>query len=52
MGTNKSHIGVMIMFDAMPMFWRSNKQPKTSLSSARAEMYALYDACKDENTVS
>ena len=28
-------------------FWRSNKQPKTSLSSACAEIYALSEACKD-----
>ena len=31
----------------MPVFWRSNKQPKTSLSSACAEIYALSEACKD-----
>ena len=35
------------MLDGMPVFWRSNKQPKTSLSSACAEIYALSEACKD-----
>ena len=29
----------------------SNKQPKTSLSSAQAEIYALSEACKDANKV-
>ena len=52
MGTNKSHTGVMIMLNGMPVFWRSNKQPKTSLSSAQAEIYALSEACKDANKVS
>ena len=51
MGTNKSHTGVMIMLNGMPVFWRSNKQPKTSLSSAQAEIYALSEACKDANKV-
>ena len=37
MGTNKSHTGVMVMLNGMPVFWRSNKQPKTSLSSAQAK---------------
>ena len=37
----------MIMLNGMPVFWRSNKQPKTSLSSACAEIYALSEACKD-----
>ena len=35
------------MLNGMPVFWRSNKQPKTSLSSASAEIYALSEACKD-----
>ena len=41
----------MIMLNGMPVFWRSNKQPKTSLSSAQAEIYALSEACKDANKV-
>ena len=52
MGTNKSHTGVMIMLNGMPVKWRSNKQPKTSLSSAQAEIYALSEACKDVNKCS
>jgi hypothetical protein len=31
----------------MPVSWRSNKQPVTSISSAQAEIYALSEACKD-----
>ena len=50
-GTHKSHTGVMIMLNGMPIFWRSNKQHKTSLSSAQAEIYALSEACKDANKV-
>ena len=46
-GDLKSRTGVMIMLNGMPVFWRSNKQPKTSLSSACAEIYALSEACKD-----
>ena len=37
----------MIMLNGMPVKWRSNKQPKTSLSSAQSEIYALSEACKD-----
>ena len=36
----------------VPVKWRSNKQPKTSLSSAQAEIYALSEACKDVNKCS
>jgi hypothetical protein len=46
-GDVRSRTGVMIMLNGMPVFWRSNKQPKTSLSSACAEIYALSEACKD-----
>ena len=31
-GTSRSHTGVMIMLNGMPVHWRSTKQPKTSLS--------------------
>ena len=40
------------MLNGMPVKWRSNKQPKTSLSSAQAEIYALSEACKDVNKCS
>ena len=40
------------MLNGMPVQWRSNKQPKTSLSSAQAEIYALSEACKDVNKCS
>ena len=49
-GTNRSHTGVMIMLNGMPMHWRSNKQPTPSLSSAEAEIYAISTAVKDART--
>ena len=33
--------------NAHPLHWRSNKQPKTSLSSAEAEVYAMMEAVQD-----
>ena len=49
-GDNRSHTGVMILLNGMPIHWRSNKQPKTSLSSAEAEIYAMSTAVKDART--
>jgi hypothetical protein len=46
-GTNRSHTGVIILLNGMPVYWRSNKQPVTSVSSACAEIYALSEACRD-----
>ena len=46
----RSHTGVMIMLNGMPVHWRSNRQPKTSISSAEAEIYAMYTAVKDART--
>jgi hypothetical protein len=43
----RSHTGVVVMANGMPIQWRSNKQPVTSISSAQAEIYALSEACKD-----
>ena len=47
MGTTKSHTGVIMLLNGMPIHWRSQKQPKTSLSSAEAEIYAMSRAVKD-----
>ena len=47
MGTTRSHTGVILLLNSMPIHWRSNKQPKTSLSSAEAEIYAMSEAVKD-----
>ena len=33
-GTNRSHTGVIILLNGMPVYWRGNKQPVTSVSSA------------------
>ena len=43
----KSQTGVIILLNGLPIFWRSNKQPDTSLSSAQAEVYALAEAARD-----
>ena len=43
----KSRTGVIILLNGLPIFWRSNKQPDTSLSSAQAEVYALAEAARD-----
>ena len=48
-GTTRSHTGVMVVLNGMPVHWRSNKQPKTALSSAAAEIYAMSAAIKDAN---
>ena len=39
--TTCSHSGTMIILNDVPIRWRSKKQPKTSRSSAEAEIYAL-----------
>ena len=46
-GTSRSHTGVMMLLNGMPIHGRSKKQPKTSLSSAEAEIYAMSKAVKD-----
>ena len=46
-GHTKSRTGVIILLNGLPIFWRSNKQPDTSLSSAQAEVYALTEAARD-----
>jgi hypothetical protein len=48
----RSHTGVIILLNGMPIHWRSNKQPVTSLSSACAEIYALAEAVKDVKSAS
>ena len=47
MGISRSHTGVIMLLNGMPVHWRSQKQPKTSLSSAEAEIYAMSRAVKD-----
>ena len=49
-GDVRSITGVIILLNGMPIFWRSNKQPKTSLSSACAKLYALSEACQCPRT--
>ena len=42
----RSQSGTMILLNGAPVFWRSAKQPVTSLSSACAEIYALSESVK------
>ena len=44
---SRSRTGVVFLLNGMPVHWRSNKQPQTSVSSAAAEIYALSEASKD-----
>ena len=37
--TRKSHTGVMILMNGVPIHWRSKRQPKTILSPAHAEIH-------------
>ena len=46
-GSPRSRKGVIILLNALPVHWRSNKQPETAISSAQAEIYAMSEACKD-----
>ena len=46
-GNNRSRTGVVILLNGLPVFWRSNKQPETAISSAQAEIYALSEAVRD-----
>ena len=46
-GNARSRTGVMILLNGMPVHWRSNKQPITSISSAQAEIYAMSEATRD-----
>ena len=38
-----SQSGGVVLLNDVPLKWRSKKQPKTSISSAQAEVYALSD---------
>ena len=45
--TTYSHTGTVLIMNNVPIQWRSKKQPKTSRSSAEAEVYALADTLAD-----
>ena len=47
MDNTRSRRGAMVLLNGMPVTQRSNKQPKTVLSSAAAEIYAMSAAVKD-----
>ena len=43
---------MIILLNGMPVYWRSNKQPVTSVSSTCAEIYASSEACRDVRLIS
>ena len=45
--TSRSQTGVIICLNGVPVMWRSNRQPVTSLSPAESEIYALSVGVKD-----
>ena len=45
--TSKSQSGVIILLNGIPVHWRSNRQPKSTLSPAESEIYALSTGVKD-----
>ena len=51
-GTNRSHTGIVILLNGMPVTWKSNKQPVTAFSSASAEIYAMSECCKEARLIS
>ena len=50
-GTNRSHTGLVILLNGMPVHWKSNKQPLTSYSSASAEIYAMSECCREARLI-
>ena len=50
-GTNRSHTGLVILLNGMPIHWKSNKQPITSYSSACAEIYAMSECCREARLI-
>ena len=47
--TPKSHTGIILMINGIPVLWKSNKQPITALSSAAAAIYAFSECIKQVN---
>jgi len=45
----RSVTGMLVMCNGMPVHWRSNKQPISSISSTAAEIYALAETVRDAN---
>ena len=45
-GTTKSHTGIVMLVNGMPIYWKSKKQSKISLSSAATKIYAMAQAVK------
>jgi hypothetical protein len=45
--TTLSQIGVIILLNGVPVHWRSNRQPRSTLSPTESEIYALSSGIKD-----
>ena len=49
--TYRSHTGIMITLNDIPIQWKSQQQPKTVLSPAEAEIFACSEGLKQANWV-
>ena len=45
--TSNSQSGVIILLNGVPVHWRSNRQPRSTLSPTESEIYALSTGIKD-----
>ena len=45
--TCRSHSGVILTLNDIPIHWRSKKQPKTVISTAHAEILACSEGLKE-----
>jgi hypothetical protein len=45
--TTLSQTGVIILLNGVPVHWRSNRQPRSTLSPTESEIYALSSGIKD-----
>jgi hypothetical protein len=43
----QSQSGLIVLLNGVPVMWRSNVQPRTSISPAMAEVYALSEGARD-----
>jgi hypothetical protein len=49
--TYRSHTGIMVTLNNIPIQWKSQQQPKTVLSPAEAEIFACSEGLKQANWV-
>ena len=49
--TMRSHTGVMILMNGVPIHWRSKRQSKTVLSPAHAEIHACSEGLREARLI-